>query len=68
MGWIQITNLVRYARQYFPTLRCRPLATKPVGPNQIYMIEFEDDTDYEKIGIKEIKCYKLIRRNTITIQ
>jgi hypothetical protein len=64
MGWIQITNLVRYARQYFPNLLCRPLATKPVGPNQIYMIEFEDETDYEKIGIKELKFYKLIRQNT----
>lgn len=65
-GQIEIDDL--YARQYFPNLRCRPLATKPVGPNQIYMIEFEDDTDYEKIGIKEIKRYKLIRQNTITIQ
>ncbi len=68
MGWIQITNLVRYARQYFPNLLCRPLATKPVGPNQICMIEFEDETDYEKIGIKEIKLYKLIRQNTTTTQ
>jgi len=68
MGWIQITNLVRYARQYFPDLLCRPLATKPFGENQICMIEFENKTDYEKIGIKEIKLYTFTRQNTTTTQ
>ncbi len=67
MGWIQITNLVRYARQFFPSLTCRPLATKLLGPDTICMIEFEDKTEYEKIGIKNIKLYKLIRQNTNTI-
>jgi hypothetical protein len=68
IGWIQITNLVRYARQYFPKLSCRPLATKPLGHNHICMIEFEDKTEYEEIGIKEIKLYKLIRQNACTTQ
>ena len=62
LGWVQIANLVRYSQQNFPKLICRPLAAKPMPDNNICLIEFEDKTDYEDIGIKNIKVYKLIRR------
>lgn len=63
LNWIQVSNLVKYAKLKFPDLTCRPIAAKPVDRNTIYLIEFEDKTDFEEIGIKNIKLYKLIRKN-----
>lgn len=62
LGWVQISNLVKYAKQYFPKLTCRPIAAKPIERDMIYLIEFDDKTNFEEIGIKNIKLYKLIRR------
>ncbi|NIA11894.1 MAG: hypothetical protein GWP10_19750 [Nitrospiraceae bacterium] len=61
LGWFQISNMVKYAKQYFPELICRPIAAKPVGGNKVYLIEFEDKAEFEEIGIKNIKLYRLIR-------
>lgn len=61
LGWFQIANLVKYANQYFADLKCRPIAVKPIGKNMVCIIEFDDKNDYEKIGIKNIKLYKLVR-------
>jgi len=61
LGWFQIANLVKFAKQYFPSLKCRPIAAKPMEENVICLIEFDDNTDYEKIGITNIKIYRLVR-------
>lgn len=63
LGWVQISNLVKFAKQNFPELACRPIAAKPVSRDQIYLIEFESKTDFEEIGIKNIKLYNLIRHH-----
>lgn len=63
LGWFQITNLARYAKQYFPTLKCRPIAVKPMGQNLVCVMEFEGTTHYEKSGIKNIRLYKMVREN-----
>jgi len=52
---------VKFAKQYFPGLRCRPIAAKPMGENIVCLVEFDDNSDYEKIGITNIKVYRLIR-------
>lgn len=62
LGWVQISNLVKFSRQFFPSLTCRPLAVKPIDKNTIYMLEFEPKIDFEEVGIKNIKLYKLIRK------
>jgi len=61
LGWFQVANLVKFAKQYFPGLRCRPIAAKPMGENIVCLVEFDDNSDYEKIGITNIKVYRLIR-------
>jgi len=63
LGWFQVANLVKFAAQYFPRLKCRPIAAKPARDNTVWLIEFDDNADYEKIGIKNIKLYKLVREN-----
>ncbi len=61
LGWIQISNMVKFARQNFPKLKCRPIAAKPAGHNKIYLIEFENNPNSEEISIVQIKLYKLKR-------
>ncbi|MCX6687059.1 MAG: hypothetical protein NT112_01540 [Methanoregula sp.] len=61
LGWIQVTNLVKFSHQYFPRLKCRPICAKPIDRNTVYLIEFEDKTDYDDIGIREIRLYHLVR-------
>jgi len=63
LGWFQVANLVKFAAQYFPHLKCRAIAAKPMGNNAVCLIEFDDEADYERIGIKNIKLYKLVREN-----
>jgi hypothetical protein len=62
LGWVQISNLVKYAKQNFPTLICRPIAAKPVSKTKICLVEFESETDFEEIGIRNIRVYHLVRR------
>jgi hypothetical protein len=61
LGWIQISNMVKFAQQNFPKLRCRPIAAKPEGTDKIYLIEFDPNPDSEKISIVQSKLYKLKR-------
>jgi len=61
LGWFQVANLVKYAGEYFPNLICRPIAVKPFERNIVCLMEFDANSDYEKIAIKNIKVYKLIR-------
>jgi len=63
LGWFQIANLVKFAVQYFPNLKCRPIAVKPAGKNLVCLMEFDSITNFEEIGIKNIKMYKLMREN-----
>jgi len=61
LGWVQITNLVKFAHQYYPKLKCLPIAVKPGSRSLIYLIEFDESIDFNKIAIKNIKLYHLIR-------
>ncbi len=63
LGWVQISNLVKFSTQFFPLLTCKPLAVKPIDKATIYMLEFEAKTDFEEVGIKNIKLYKLTRKD-----
>ncbi|PKL68025.1 MAG: hypothetical protein CVV30_11820 [Methanomicrobiales archaeon HGW-Methanomicrobiales-1] len=63
LGWVQITNMVQYAKEVYPELICRPLGAKPIDKNNIYLIEFENISDVNTIRIKETRRYKLIRKN-----
>jgi len=64
LGWYQVANLVSFAKQYFPHMKCRPLAAKPIKKAMVYLIEFDDENDYDKIGIKNIKLYKFLREES----
>jgi hypothetical protein len=62
LGWFQVANLVRYAHQNYPKLKCRPICAKPVDRNTIHLLEFNDDPNYNTIKIENIKLYKLVRK------
>lgn len=64
IGWVQISSLVKYARQYFSGITCCPIAVKPIDANKIYLIEFEDNPNFEEISIKNIKLYSLVRKSS----
>jgi hypothetical protein len=64
LGWFQVANLVRYAHQNFPKLKCRPICAKPIDRNTVHLLEFEDDPDYNTVSIKNIKLYKLVRKQS----
>lgn len=61
LGWIQVANMAKFAKQHYPQLKCRPIAAKPIDRNTIYMIEFDDNPDAEKVAIVQIRLYKLKR-------
>lgn len=61
LGWIQISNMVKFARQNFPKLKCRPIAAKPSGNNKVYLIEFDDNPNSEEVSIVQVKLYRLKR-------
>lgn len=63
LGWMQIANMVKYSRQSFPGLRCKPIAAKRGGPNQVYLIEFSDGIGSEKLGIVQMKLYQFVRES-----
>ncbi len=62
LGWVQVTNLVTYAKQNFPGLICRPICAKPIDRNRIILIEFKDTTVINENGVKENRLYNLIRK------
>ena len=61
LGWIQVSNMVKFAKQNFPKLKCRPIAAKPAGTNKVYLIEFDNNPNSEEISIVQVKLYKLKR-------
>jgi hypothetical protein len=61
LGWVQVSNMVKFANQNFPKLKCRPIAAKPAGHDKIYLIEFDNNLNSEKVSIVQVKSYKLIR-------
>ncbi len=61
LGWIQVSNMVKFAHQHFPKLKCRPIAAKPAGHDKIYLIEFDNNLNSEKVSIVQERFYKLIR-------
>jgi hypothetical protein len=61
LGWIQVSNMVKFARQNFPKLKCRPIAAKPAGANRVYLIEFDSNPNSEEVSIVQVKLYKLKR-------
>ena len=61
LGWIQVSNMVKFAKQNYPELRCKPIAAKPSQHDMIYLIEFDDNPDSEHVSIVQIKLYQLKR-------
>src|ERR1041385_4546269 len=61
LGWVQISNMVKFARQNFPRLKCRPISAKPAGHNKIYLIEFDSNPNSEDVSIVQVKLYGLRR-------
>jgi len=61
LGWIQVANMVKFAKQNYSELKCKPIAAKPHGHDMIYLIEFDDNPDPEKVAIVQVRLYKLER-------
>ena len=61
LGWMQIANMVKYAHQNYPSLKCKPIAAKRGANNQVYLLEFSDNPDWESIAIVQMKLYEFVR-------
>ncbi len=64
-GKIQVSNMVKLARQNFPDIGRRVVAVKALSDGTIGIIEFTDDENPDTVGIKPagVSRYRLIRRH-----
>jgi len=67
LGWVQVANMIKFAHQKYPDLKCKPIAAKPVQKHLIYLIEFNDNPDAEQVAIVQTKLYELKRSRLATL-
>jgi DNA methylase len=58
LGVVQITNMIKFARKYFPDLKVRPIGIK-VLKNTFVFLEFNDTDDVEVVATERYKRYQL---------
>jgi hypothetical protein len=61
LGVVQITQMVRFARQYFPDLGVRPIGVKIMPDGSYMFLEFNDSEDSNLVATKRYKRYALYR-------
>jgi hypothetical protein len=61
LGVIQITQMIRLARQQFPELSIRPIGVKLMPDGSYMFLEFTADEDSSLVATKRYKRYKLVR-------
>jgi len=61
LGVIQVTQMVKFARQQFPDVPVRPIGVKLLADGSFLFLEFTAETDPNKIATKRYKRYQLTR-------
>jgi hypothetical protein len=62
LGIDKAISLTLFAREKYPDLICRPVAILREGEHQLACIEFEPSTDINKVEVREMRRYLLVRR------
>lgn len=61
LGVVQITQMVKFARQAFPGLPVRPIGVKIMPDGSFLFLEFNDSEDSNLVATKRYKRYALYR-------
>jgi hypothetical protein len=61
LGVVQITQMVRFARESFPDLAIRPIGLKVMSDGSYLFLEFNDSEDSNSVATKRYKRYALYR-------
>lgn len=61
LGVVQITQMVKFARQYFADLKVRPIGVKIMPDGSFMFMEFNDSDDSNLVATKRYKRYALYR-------
>jgi len=64
IGRIQVSQMAKLVRQDFADLRRRVLAIKILADGTIAVVEFDDNTEPDELGIVSVSRFRLIRRGT----
>lgn len=61
LGIVQITQMVKFAKHYFPDLIPRPIGVKMMPDGSYMFLEFTADERPDHLATKRYKRYQLIR-------
>lgn len=61
LGVVQITQMVKFAKQYFPDLIVRPIGVKMMSDGSYMFLEFNASDDSNLVATKRYKRYTLYR-------
>lgn len=61
LGVVQITQMVKFARQHFADLPVRPIGLKIMPDGAFLFLEFNDSEDSNLVATKRYKRYVLYR-------
>ncbi len=61
LGVVQVTQMVKFARQHFPDLTVRPIGVKIMPDGSYMFLEFNDSEDSNLVATKRLKRYALYR-------
>lgn len=61
LGVIQITQMIKFARQHFPDLIVRPIGVKVMPDDSFTFLEFTSSDDPDQISTRRYKRYQLVR-------
>lgn len=61
LGVVQITQMVKFARQYFPDLSIRPLGVKVLEDGSYLFMEFNDSAISDEVATRQYRRYGLYR-------
>jgi hypothetical protein len=61
LGVMQVSLLVKFARQYFPELTIRPLGVKILPDDSYMFLEFNVEDNPDLVATKRYKRYALYR-------
>lgn len=61
LGVIQVQQMILFTKQYYPKLVLKPVGIKLLEDDSLVFVEFDDESELEKISVKRYARYKLVR-------
>jgi hypothetical protein len=63
LGVVQITQMVKFAREHFPEMPVRPIGVKVLPDESYIFVEFTDTQDSNEVASRRYKRYRLVRES-----